>query len=352
MPPVAYLPIFELTRGESVESIHFGVLAIVDASGRLVGSYGDPQASTYLRSTAKPFQVLPFLERGGAGHFALTPKEIALMCASHSGTDEHVATVQGIQAKTGVTEADLMCGVHPISHAPTLEAMRQRGESPTPNRHNCSGKHTGMLASAVMQGLPKAGYLETGHPVQGEILQAFAEMCALPADQVAVGVDGCSAPNFAVPLYHTALAFARLCDPEAGNVAPHARAAACRTVTAAMTAFPEMVGGPDSFDTHLMQAAAGKIVSKGGAEGYQGMGLLPGALRPGSPALGIAFKISDGDPRSRARPGVALEVLHQLGALTAAQLQALSQFGPQTPVPNWRKIVVGQGRPCFQIHEP
>jgi len=349
MPPTAYQPIFELTRGDTVESIHFGALAVVDSSGRLVGSLGDPQVVTYLRSTAKPFQALPFIERGGPAHFGLTQKEIALMCASHSGTDEHVSTVLGIQAKTGVTEADLMCGVHPIFHAPTLEAMRQRGEQPTPNRHNCSGKHTGMLASAVMQGFPKAGYLELQHPIQEEILQAFAEMCNLPRDQVAIGVDGCSAPNFAVPLLNTALAFARLCDPQAGGVAPAARAAACRTITAAMTAFPEMVGGPDSFDTHLMQAARGQIIAKGGAEGYQGLGLLPGALRPGSPALGIAFKISDGDPRGRARSGVALEILRQLGALTPAQMQALSQFGPQVPVLNWRKIEVGQGRPCFQL---
>ncbi|MEJ2348590.1 MAG: asparaginase [Anaerolineales bacterium] len=352
MPPAPYSPVFELTRGETIESIHFGAIAIVDVEGRLVAKHGDPSAVTFLRSSAKPFQALPFIEKGGAAAFELSAAEIALICASHSGTDEHVATVRSIQEKSGVREADLMCGVHPPLDEATAEALRQRGEEPTPNRHNCSGKHTGMLAYARMEGWSTADYIDPDHPVQESILQTFAEMCAtyasvrLSPEQVALGVDGCSAPNFAVPLRNAALAYARLCDPRGLS---RARAAACRTITNAMSSHPEMVAGPGRFDTRLMEVGAGRIVAKGGAEGYQALGLLPGALGPGSPGVGIAMKISDGDLKGRVRPGVSLEVLRQLGALSPAQVQALADFGPVSPVRNWRGLVVGQARPRLDL---
>ena len=137
-----------MTRGDIVESVHFGAIAAVDSTGKLVAWYGDPDLLTFTRSSAKPLQALPFLESGGMSYFDLTLQEVALLCASHSGTDEHMAVIQSIQAKTGVRESDLMCGVHTVYDRKTAEAMRERGETPTPNRHNCSGKHTGMLAFA------------------------------------------------------------------------------------------------------------------------------------------------------------------------------------------------------------
>lgn len=340
-----YQPMVELTRGRIVESIHFGAVAVVDVNGRLVASYGDPEIVTYLRSTAKPFQALPFIERDGDAYYKLTPREVALICASHSGTDDHVAAVRGMQEKIGVVESDLLCGAHYPYHEPTCEAMKARGEQPTPYRHNCSGKHTGMLAHAKMRQLPIGTYLDTTHPVQESILQAFADMTDVPADKVELGTDGCSAPNFAVPLYNAALSFARLCDPVHLSAS---RAAACRRITQSMIAHPDMVGGPDEFDTRLMEIGRGRIVAKGGAEGYQGIGLMSGALGPDSPALGIALKISDGDPKSRACPLVALEVLRQLGALRESQLAELAVFGPQT-LTNWRKIPVGVSRAAFEL---
>jgi L-asparaginase II len=351
-----YQPLFELTRGKIVESIHFGAIAVVDATGNLVASYGDPQTITFLRSSAKPFQGLPLIEHGGRAFFDLTPREIALICASHSGTDEHVAVVKSIQAKAGLTEAELLCGVHYPHHEPTAQALRERNEQPTPNRHNCSGKHTGMLAFARMidqtsrQPTESLTYIDPMHPVQLEILRTFAEMCLIPVDQVNVGIDGCSAPNFAVPLYNAALGYARLCDPLTGNVTPEDRASACQTITAAMIFNPDMVAGPARFDTRLMEAGQGRFVVKGGAEGYQSVGLMPGTLTPDSPGVGIAIKISDGDLSSRARSAVALEVLRQLGTISEAELGLLDEFGPITPVYNWRKLVVGQARPCFQLN--
>jgi L-asparaginase II len=341
------LPLYELTRNEFVESIHYGSIAISDNQGRLVAWYGDPHTFTFLRSSAKPFQALPFIEEYGQRFFDLSANEIALICASHSGTDEHVATVQTIQDKTGVMETELMCGVHPVFDVSTAEAMRKRDDELTPNRHNCSGKHTGMLAFARMQKWSTSDYLDPNHPVQERILTSFSEMSGVPINEVAVGIDGCSAPNFAIPLHNAALAYARLCDPQELS---EDRAKACRTITNSMMNHAFMVGGPGRFDTRLMEVTDGRIVSKGGAEGYQAIGILPNAIEPGSPALGIAFKVSDGDLRNRARPAVSLEILHQLNALSSAEEGELAEFGPSLPLKNWREIEIGRTHPAFRLN--
>jgi L-asparaginase II len=343
MPP--YLPVIELTRGPIVESIHFGAVAVVDVNGNLVASFGDVDNVTFLRSSAKPFQALPFIELEGDQFFGLTEREVALMCASHSGTDEHVFVVQGMQKKIGISEKNLLCGAHSPTYQVTAKAMLLRGEEATPNRHNCSGKHTGMLAHAMLRKLPLEDYINIKHPVQQSILKTFAEMAGLPVDKVVLGTDGCSAPNFAVPLRHAALAYARLCDP--GQLSPE-RASACRRITHAMMGNPDMVGGPGRFDTVIMELLGGRLLAKAGAEGYQGIGVMPGALGPGSPALGIALKISDGDSGGRARPCVAIEVLRQLGVISPREVEALAAFGPQR-LYNYRKIQVGEMRASFTL---
>jgi L-asparaginase II len=341
-----YQPVFELTRGRIVECVHFGAAAIVDIRGHMLACLGDPHTVTFLRSSAKPFQALPFIEYGGAEKFGLTPREIALMCSSHSGTDEHVEAVKGMQVKIGVGVTDLLCGMHYPFHDATSDAMKVRGELPSPYRHNCSGKHTGMLAHARLRGLPLDNYIDFHHPVQESILQTFSEMCALPIEKVELGIDGCSAPNFAVPLYNAALGYAHLCDPH--DLTPE-RAAACHTISAAMMANPDMVGGPGRFDTALMQAGKGRILAKGGAEGFQSIGLLPGTLGVDSPGIGIAIKISDGDPSDRARNGVAMAILQSLGVLSPEQLVQMAAFGPQIQLENYRKLKIGVSRPAFNL---
>ena len=340
-------PLLELTRGDTVESIHMGVIMVVDRHGTLLHAIGDPKTVTFLRSAAKPFQALPFIEAGGHAHYGLSQKEIAVICASHSGTDEHVATVAGIQAKAGIGEDHLMCGAHMPFDKTTAEAMIRREEAPTSNRHNCSGKHSGMLAFAQMNSEPLESYLEIDHPVQQRILQAISEMSGAGSEDIHLGTDGCSAPNFALTLYHSAWAWARLADPVD---LPSTREQACRTITAAMTSHPEMVGGPGRFDTDVMRVAKNKVIAKAGAEGYEGLGILPGVFGPGSPGMGVALKIADGDGYGRARAAVALEVLRQLGALSAEELELLSKHGPVRPVRNWRKLEVGEMRLVFSLN--
>jgi L-asparaginase II len=348
-------PLFEVTRGDIVESVHYGSIAVVDSNGKLISSYGDPQAVAFLRSSAKPFQALPFVERGGVEYFGFTLRELSISCASHEGSDLHVQTVAGIQKKIGVEESALQCGVHMPGDVDVFKSLIVNNKQPTPNQNNCSGKHTAMLAHAKMRGLPLENYLDINHPIQQDILATFAEMCQIPMKEVELGTDGCSAPNFAVPLYYAALAMARLCDPRQLS---EARASACRKITSAITTHPEMVSAYGEFDEQLMRVGEGKIVCKRGAEGYQIIGLLPGVLTPDSPGIGIALKVSDGDASrtsldlvhiTRVRPAVTLAILRQLGALSSKQEQALASFGPLKPVTNHRGIITGQSRPVFEL---
>jgi L-asparaginase II len=347
--------LFEVTRGELVESVHYGSIAVVDAHGSLISSYGDPKTVAFLRSSAKPFQVLPFVEGGGVEYYGLTPRELSIACASHEGSDMHVQTVEGIQKKIGVDEKALQCGIHMPGDVEAFKSLLAHNKQPTPNQNNCSGKHTAMLAYAKMRDLPLENYLDVNHPIQQEILSTFAALSGLPVSEVQLGTDGCSAPNFAIPLYNAALAIARICDP---RDFPTERVSACRKITSAMTTHPEMVSAYGEFDEQLMRVGNGKIVCKRGAEGYQIIGLLAGVLSPEAPGVGIALKVSDGDPSrtaldlthsTRVRPAVALEALQQLGALSSKQQQALAAFGPVKSIQNHRGIITGQSRPVFKL---
>src|SRR5574337_833672 len=195
-------PLLELTRGRLVESIHLGSIAVVDSQGSLLHSIGEAHSVAFLRSSAKPFQALPFVERGGAEHFGFTPKELALSCSSHETAQIHLEAVAALQKKIGIHESDLQCGPHLPSDPEMLKRVIREHITPTANFNNCSGKHTAMLAHAKMRGLPLESYLSLDHPIQRDILAGLAEMSGLSPEAIALGVDGCSAPNFALPLYN------------------------------------------------------------------------------------------------------------------------------------------------------
>ncbi len=343
-----YAPLLERTRGTTVESLHYGAAAVVDSTGKLLAWIGNPQLTTFLRSAAKPFQALPFIEEGGARAFNLLPHEIAQICASHSGTDLHAQTVDGILKKIGLNESHLQCGAHPPMDQATAERLIAEGKQPPPLRHNCSGKHSGMLAYAQMRSLPLDTYLERAHPIQQDILGSFAEMCEIAPEEIKLGTDGCSAPNFAIPLYNAALGYARLCDP---RKLPTERAQACETITSAMMAHPEYVSGLGRFDTRLMQVGRGRFVVKGGAEGYQSLGILPNLTGTSLKGVGIALKISDGDPNGNVRAAVMIEILHQLGYLDETDLAELAAFAPVRTIYNWRNLKVGEARTIFKLEK-
>lgn len=337
-------PLVEVRRGPVVESRHRGHVAAVDGEGRLVAALGEPETVTYLRSSAKPFQAVPLLTSGAADRFGLTGAELALACGSHSGEDLHAGAVARMLAKAGLDESFLKCGVHDPYDRATAERLRLQGESPGVLRNNCSGKHTGMLVLSRHLGAPPEAYDDPEGPVQQAILRAVAQFSGLPAAGIAVGTDGCGVPVFGLPVRSMALMYARLvAPPESFDAATRE---ACARLTAAMTARPELVGGTtERFDTEVMRAARGLVVSKIGAEGVYTAGVLPCERWP--KGLGLAFKIEDGEDR-RARSTIAIESLRQLDVLDENAYKSLSPYA-SFPVLNHRGEIVGKIRASFEL---
>jgi len=335
----------EVRRGAIVESRHRGAIVAVEPSGKIIARLGNELMITSTRSTIKPIQAIPLITSGAADHFGFTSREIALACASHDGELCHTETAALMLEQAGLTEADLLCGAHAPYSESALRQLEAEGRSFSQLHNNCSGKHAGMLATAVFRGLPTAGYVAADHPVQKEIVSVFARLAGL-GEHMPVAVDGCSAPTFGVPLISMATAFARLVNPdEAGGELGAEFANAARRIVAAMIAHPELVGGTKGrFDTELLRAGRGRLICKVGAEAVYAVGVLPCERYPNG--LGVAFKVEDGSYRGLA-PAV-VETLGYLGVLEATQQQQLAAYH-RPVVLNRRDVAVGDVCPVLEF---
>ncbi|HEX9172708.1 MAG TPA: asparaginase [Telluria sp.] len=336
------VPLVATTRGYpdtgyTIENVHVGSVAVVDSSGRLLWSAGDPDYMTFTRSALKPFQALPFILADGPARFGITRDELALLCASHSGEDKHLKGVQSILSKIGLDESHLECGCAAPLYYDTVGKPPPPGAQWRSVHHNCSGKHSGFLAWCRMHGTRTAGYVAPGHPLQQAIRTTLAEAVGMAPANMPMGIDGCSAPNFALPLSRLAQLYARMAqgarDPQLGG--------AMGDLFDAMTGRPDLVSGEARSDLLLMSAGGGDWVCKVGADAVQTIGVR-------SAGLGIAIKIGDG--ASRALHTVTYSVLEQLGLLDDERRKALEQFR-QPPVRNARGAVAGDIRPLFTLRK-
>ena len=330
----------KVIRGDTVESIHRGHIIVIDGEGKTVSEMGDPSMVTFYRSAGKPFQAMPLLTSGAADAFGFSEEEIALACASHSGEARHVRIAELMLERIGLTESYLRCGTHLPFYEKEAERMMRAGEYPNQLHNNCSGKHAAMLAVAKHLGADLESYEGVDHPVQNAILNAVAEFSETSESEIAVAIDGCAAPNFALPISAMARSFLNLVSPPE-SIAEVSRAAAGRIVSA-MTKFPELIGGTERLDTMLIQAAEGHVISKVGADGVWLCGVVP--CEKWLTGLGIALKVEDGDDK-RARPVVAVEILRQLGILSDDALPELSPM----PIKNRRGDLVGRVEPFVMI---
>ncbi|MBV9332957.1 MAG: asparaginase [Candidatus Eremiobacteraeota bacterium] len=306
--------VVEVTRGNLVESVHRVAACAVDVRGNVLSAAGDVDVPVYLRSAAKPFIAAAAIEAGVDTAFGLDGREIAVMTASHSGEPIHVEAVRSILEKIGMSVADLQCGVHWPYDETAAELLRRAGEQPTALHNNCSGKHAGILALCKVIGADTASYLELTNPAEQRILELCARVSDDDASAWPLGVDGCGIPVYATSLRNAARSFARLATLEDLS---DADARALAIVREAMVSYPAYVAGTRQLDTELMEAGAGSIVSKGGAEGVHGVAAI-------DRRFGYVSKVLDG--ASRARGPSSMAMLRRLGALDGAQLQALDRF--------------------------
>lgn len=324
----------EVTRGELVESVHRGAVAVVNREECLRARKGDPGLITYMRSAAKPIQAIPLVESGIARHFGLTSEEIAIITSSHSGEEEHVNIILDILRKIGLTAGYLKCGSQMPMNGASARNLLSKGLSPTVLHCTCSGKHTGMLALARYHSWELENYYQLAHPVQQAMLRVIADFASVAPEEIPVGVDGCGVPVFALALEKMALTYARLVDP-AGFA--DKRKNACQEITAAMTSHPQLVAGTGRLASELMKVTQGRLVAKDGVEGIFCMG---------AKGLGIAIKIEDGN--QRAMGPIVISVLKQLGLLEKEELEQLADQAKVT-IKNLRGEIVGEIRPAFSL---
>ena len=317
--------LIELTRGSIIESVHTGAIAIARSNGELVVSLGDIARPVFPRSSIKAFQVLPLIETGAADRYGFGDREIALACASHSGTAEHADLAASMLARSGHDLVALGCGAHAPMFDDAAFELRRDGFNPTALHNNCSGKHAGMIATCAHCGDPVADYCDPAHPHQRRIARVLEDFTQTQIGAANAGIDGCSAPNWAIPLAQTARAFATFITGDGQTLA---RASACRRVAAACMAEPNLVAGPGRLDTRAMTALSGRIFMKTGAEGvYCG----------GFPSLGLGFALKIDDGNTRASQAVMESLLQRVFGPAAS-------FGCLGPICNWRGTETGMVR--------
>ncbi len=324
-------------RGAREEATHYGSIAVVNSEGRLTHYLGDPEFFTFTRSSPKPFQLLPTITSGAADKYGFTPKQLSIMCGSHVGSDEHREMVMSNLEAAGNKPEHLKCGCHVPLY------MQVTGEFPTNDehldnvRHNCSGKHSGFLALSRFLGEDPAEYLNADGKVQQMVLEAVARMYEYPKEKIVISVDGCSAPNFGLPMIHTAVAFRKLASADGKD---ETEIKALTRIRDAMMEHPVMFSGEGRFDLALMRTFPNNAVCKIGAESIQGIGFA-------DPSIGIAVKIHDGN--QRALYPVIIELLRQLGLIdNVEKAEHLKEFH-KAEIRNAMNILTGSVKAEFSL---
>jgi L-asparaginase II len=325
-------------RGDGIEAWHAASVVVIDERG-LSHYFGDPHLLSFTRSTIKPFQALALLTSGAADGFAFEERDVALACASHNGDDLHREVAAAMLQKAGVPASALGCGAHLPLGMKLRDEVPSAGEDRDPLRNNCSGKHAGFLALCQYFGEPFDDYLAPSSKTQRAVLRDLGEVCDVDEATLPRGTDGCSAPNYALPLSALALGTLRLALPE---TAPERLRAALARIRRAMLEHPELVSGPGRFDYALSHARPGQLLVKSGAEAMQVGACL-------DPPLGFAIKVHDGG--SRALPPISIAVLRQLGVLGPDLPAALAAY--ETPViRNHKKVITGRIEATLVLERP
>ena len=282
----------QLLREGIVESIHKVEAVVCDQRGRVLSVAGNAETSAFIRSALKPFQALAVTSTGTLERYDLSDRDLAIICSSHKGSIE-----QARQAFNVLWRCDL--------EPSTLQCPTPVGKN-SPLEHGCSGKHAGMLAVCQQRNWPIETYLQRNHPVQLLILNKFAELLGMPAEEFISARDDCGAPIYLMELGQMASLYAHLSSGENLDM---------ERIIRAMTIYAGLVSGEGEFDTELMQLTQGELVSKSGAEGIQCIGRV-------GEGLGLAIKVLDG--AKRAKRAVAIHLLKQLGWITPTIAEKLS----------------------------
>lgn len=311
--PEQFAPVAVVSRSNIDESVHFGAVVCLDEQGRITFSLGDPAVQIYPRSSTKPFQALAMVRAG----LSLPAEQLALVCSSHNGEETHLSTARSILNNAGVSEEALRnIEDHPW-HVPSQQQAIREGRAKSSLQMNCSGKHSGMLATCMINGWPTDSYLEQDHPLQVAITNTITEITG--AKPVAIGVDGCGAPAHVIELHALARGLRAIATGAAGEAGDK--------VFEAMSHNPYMLGGDGRHVTKIVSGIPG-LIAKDGAESVYVAAMSDGKA--------VALKLADGS--GRGTPTVLLAALRQLGVDTSGVS------------PDITETVFGHGKPVGTVH--
>ncbi|MCJ7789664.1 MAG: asparaginase [Candidatus Atribacteria bacterium] len=331
--------LIKIYRGNLIENIYRGDIAIVDKKGKSIFSVGDNKKITYWRSAAKPIQVMPVIYSGAADKYKLTAKEIAIMASSHNGEEKHIELIYKILDKIGLDEKALLCGAHPPFHKPTAKYLYKNKIKISPIYNPCSGKHVAQLTLCQYYGWRINDYYKLEHPVQQMILDVVVKMTEYPKEKIYLGIDGCGVPVFGLPIKNMSFAYTRIVNWEL-LFSEYQQAA--KRIFLSMIKYPDIVGGTDRFDTDLMRVSEGKLLAKSGADGVFCIGVR------NENGMGITIKMESGNMKFL--PLVVVQILYQLKILPKEKLNQLKKYCPLW-MKNYRNGKVGKFISDFELRE-
>lgn len=310
--PQQFAPLAIVSRNGVDESVHFGALVALQPNGSVSFAVGDPHTTVYPRSSTKPFQALAMVRSG----LSLPPEQLALVCASHNGEPRHLETARLILRSAGLSEDALLNTADFPLHVPSAHTAIRQGDVKTSLQMNCSGKHSGMLATCVFNQWPLDSYLDVNHPLQRAITDTITE--TTQQEPVAIGIDGCGAPAHVVELLGLARAMRAIAVGDAGDTG--------NKIFEAMSQHSYMVGGDGRHVTTIVSNTPG-LFAKDGAES-----VYVAATQQGH---AVALKLSDGS--GRATPTVLLAALRRLGVDVSGVPESI------------REVVLGHGHTVGEV---
>jgi len=316
-------------RGNFPEKIHYGFISVINEEFKYVLKIGDDNNIPFpFRSGAKPLQATAVIDTDTHKYFNFRGEELALFCASHAGTAEHIAKISQILEKTGLNLENLQCGSHMPLDADEQKKMIIEGKPPTPLHNNCSGKHAGMLSVCIKNNWDINTYLKPDHPVQKLIMQNIKDLCGLK-NLPEIALDGCSAPVPILPHYNMGVGFLNLFSkPE------------YEPIKLAMAKNPFLSGGHGRLDSEIISASNGNIIAKVAAEGVCIVVNL-------EKKQVLVVKIIDADFKARAV--VVIESVKKLGWLSEEQINSSERLKKMydKQITNWKQEIVGEIKILF-----
>lgn len=313
----------EVNRGQFTESLHTVYAIVVDENGQQVKSFGDTHFTTSPRSAVKFLQALPLVASGAADEYKLSDKHICLACASHNGEENHISLAEAWMEIIKASEDWFRCGAHLPTCEKAMHSWIKSGKALSPKVNNCSGKHLGIMTTALFYGEDAKSYYKYDHPRQKELRKILSEVTKFDHDKAKWGTDGCGIPTYAIPLFNMAVGMSFLLKP---HKASNDLQRAAERILMAVKEHPFFLGGTEDFVTETIIKTQGRCLVKVGAEGVY-CGVLP--------EKGLAFALKSLDGSFRAADAATAWLLQQLG-----EEKAFSD----NIIKNWRGEIVGEVR--------